>query len=139
GVTRAPEAPVAAEPAPVAALDPPLVAPAPAAVLTPERDDVQPVSAAVLSANDGLTIALTATRPCWVSATVDGKKTIERLLQSGEQQTVAAQRDVVLSVGDAGAIAIRFNGADGRPLGKSGEVVTARFNLNNYKTYLQAR
>ena len=78
-------------------------------------------------------------RPCWVSATVDGQKTIERLLQPGEQQTVTVRREMVLTAGDASAIALRFNGADGRVLGKTGEVVTARFNLANYKDYLQAR
>jgi hypothetical protein len=98
--------------------------------------DVQP--AATVPA-DSLTIALTAARPCRVSATVDGKKTIERLLQAGEQQTVAVRREMVLTAGDAAAISVQFNGADGRPLGKSGEVVTARFNLTNYKDYLQAR
>jgi hypothetical protein len=82
---------------------------------------------------------LTARRPCWVSATVDGRKVIERLLQSGEQQTVTVRREMVLTAGDAGAIAVQFNGADARGLGKSGEVVTARFNLTNYKDYLQAR
>jgi hypothetical protein len=46
---------------------------------------------------------------------------------------------MVLTAGDASALALQFNGADGRALGKSGEVVTARFNLTNYKDYLQAR
>ena len=82
---------------------------------------------------------MTAKRPCWVSATVDGQKTIERLLQAGERQTVTVKREMVLTAGDASAIALQFNGADARGLGKSGEVVTARFNLSNYRDYLQAR
>ncbi len=86
-----------------------------------------------------LTIAMTAKRPCWVSATVDGKKAIERLLQAGEQQTVILRREMVLTAGDASALTLRFNGADGRALGKTGEVVTARFNLTNYTEYLQPR
>jgi hypothetical protein len=86
-----------------------------------------------------LTVAVTAKRPCWVSATVDGQKAIERLLQAGEQQTVTVRREMVLTAGDASAIALQFNGADARSLGKSGEVVTARFNLTNFKDYLQAR
>ena len=82
---------------------------------------------------------LTVKRPCWVSATVDGEKTIERLLQPGEQQTIEVRREMVLTAGDASAIALTLNGAEARPLGKTGEVVTARFNLANYKDYLQAR
>ena len=84
-------------------------------------------------------MAITATRPCWVSATVDGQKAIERLLAPGEQKTVEVRRDMVLTAGDATAIALTFNGADARPLGKAGEVVTARFNRNNFKEYLQVR
>jgi hypothetical protein len=82
---------------------------------------------------------LSATRPCWVSATVDGKKTIERLLQPGDQQTIDVRRDMVLTAGDASAIALTLNGVEARPLGKTGEVVTARFNLTNFKTYLPNR
>ena len=70
---------------------------------------------------------------------MDGQKAIERLLQAGEQQTVDVRREMVLTAGDASAIALTFNGADARPLGKAGEVVTARFNLTNFKDYLQAR
>jgi cytoskeleton protein RodZ len=96
-------------------------------------------AAAPTPAGDQLTIALTAKRPCWISATVDGQKSIERLLQTGEQQVVTVRREMVLTAGDAAAISVKFNGADGRPLGNAGDVVTARFNLTNYKDYLQVR
>jgi cytoskeletal protein RodZ len=86
---------------------------------------------------DQLTVVLTVKRPCWVSATVDGQRSIQRLLQPGEQQTVTVRREMVLTAGDAAAIAVQFNGADARVLGKAGQVVTARFNLTNYKEYLQ--
>jgi cytoskeletal protein RodZ len=105
---------------------------------TPASAAARPAAAATV-VGDRLTVAMTASRPCWVSATVDGKKTIERLLQTGEQQTVTVTREMVLTAGDASAIAMQLNGADSRPLGKAGEVVTARINLANYKTYLQAR
>jgi cytoskeletal protein RodZ len=124
----APEPPRLAGPGPTAAL--------PAATAAPSGGAPSPVAA---PAGDQLTIALTAKRPCWVSATVDGQKSIERLLQAGEQQIVTVRREMVLTAGDASAIAVQFNGADGRPLGNAGEVVTARFNLVNYKDYLQVR
>jgi cytoskeletal protein RodZ len=108
----------------------------PAASSTTETPAAAPPPPPAAS-SDQLTIALTVKRPCWVSATVDGKKVIERLLQSGEQQTVTVRREMVLTAGDASAIALQFNGAEGRALGKTGEVVTARFNLTNYKNYLQ--
>jgi cytoskeletal protein RodZ len=112
-------------------------APAPAAATAAEPADAR--RAASAPSGDQLTVTLTAKRPCWVSATVDGKRAIERLLQAGERQTVTVRREMVLTAGDASAIALQFNGADARALGKSGEVVTARFNLTNFKDYLQAR
>jgi hypothetical protein len=45
----------------------------------------------------------------------------------------------VLTAGDASALALTLNGAEGRPLGRAGEVVTARFNLANFKRYVQPR
>jgi cytoskeletal protein RodZ len=119
----APETRAVAEPPPAAVPEPPASR---AATVPPPASDL-------------LTVALTAKRPCWVSATVDGQKVIERLLQAGEQQTVTVRRDMVLTAGDASAIVLQFNGADARALGKSGEVVTVRFNLTNFKDYLQAR
>jgi cytoskeleton protein RodZ len=95
--------------------------------------DVQPAA----TSGDQLTVVLMVKRPCWVSATVDGQRTIQRLLQAGERQTVTVRREMVLTAGDAAAVAVQFNGADARVLGKAGQVVTARFNLTNYKEYLQ--
>lgn len=139
-----PAAVVAPATAPARATEPvarPLTEPAFAPAATPAAAaravDAQP--AALAASGDQLTVEISAKRPCWVSATVDGKKAIERLLQAGEQQTVTVRREMVLTAGDASAIALQFNGAAGRPLGKTGEVVTARFNPTNYKDYVQAR
>jgi cytoskeleton protein RodZ len=133
--SRAPAAAAAVEPSRPSASEPPAVLPA----ATPPEPSGGTSPPAAAPAGDQLTIALTAKRPCWVSATVDGQKSIERLLQAGEQQIVTVRREMVLTAGDASAITVRFNGADGRPLGNTGDVVTARFNLTNYKDYLQVR
>jgi putative aminopeptidase FrvX len=82
---------------------------------------------------------LSVTRPCWVSASVDGERQIERLLQPGERQTIDVRREMIITAGDASAITLTLNGAPAKPLGKTGDVVTARFNRANYKDYLQAR
>jgi len=107
----------------------------PAATPAPAPADVRSTA----TSGDQLTVTLTARRPCWVSATVDGQKSIDRLLQAGERQTLTVRREMVLTAGDASLIALQFNGADARALGKSGEVVTARFSPANYKDYLQVR
>ena len=99
-----------------------------------------PAAAAAETASDRLTVTLSVKRPCWVSASVDGETRIERLLQPGERQTIEVKREMVITAGDASAISLSFNGVPARPLGRAGEVVTARFNLNNYKDYvLQSR
>jgi cytoskeleton protein RodZ len=107
----------------------PAIARVPAA--TPAVADPMPV--------DRFTVGLAVTRACWVSATVDGQKTIERLLQPGESRTVDVAHEIVLTAGDAGAVAMTLNGAPAAPLGASGQVVTRRLTLSNFKDYLQPR
>jgi len=130
-----PEAPVSTtlDSASRAAAAAPTVAAASSAAPARAATDVEPAA----TSGDQLTVVLTVKRPCWVSATVDGQRSIQRLLQAGERQTVTVRREMVLTAGDATAIALQFNGADARALGKAGQVVTARFNLTNYKEYLQ--
>jgi cytoskeleton protein RodZ len=96
-------------------------------------------AASVTDAADHLAVQLSAARPCWVTAIVDGRKVIDRLLGAGERTTVDVRREMVLTAGDASALALTLNGAEARPLGRTGEVVTARVNLANFKTYLQTR
>jgi cytoskeletal protein RodZ len=92
------------------------------------------------AAADRLMVGLSATAPCWVSATVDGKQVIRRELKAGEQPVLDVKRDLVLSVGNAGAITVTLNGAPARQLGRPGEVVEAvRINLTNFTDFLAAR
>jgi len=120
-------------PAPaVAVATPPAAAPTPAA----PAPAVQPAGTVGDAPSDHLTIGLSARRPVWVSATVDGQRTISRLLQAGEKQTIDIKRELVITAGDAAALSLTLNGAEGRPLGKAAEVVTARISLTNFKDYL---
>jgi RodZ C-terminal domain len=90
-------------------------------------------------APDLLTIGLSVRTPCVVSAIVDGRKAIDQVLRPGDQRTIEVRREIVLTVGDASAVVMTLNGAGARPLGKPGEVVTARLNLANFKEYLPTR
>jgi cytoskeleton protein RodZ len=124
---------VPATPSPIGAAAP--AAPVAPAVASPAAAEAAPATAA---ADDHLTVGLSARRPVFVSATVDGR-TIERLLKAGERQTIEVRREIVLTAGDAAAISMTLNGAEARALGKAGDVVTARLNLTNFKDYLQNR
>jgi hypothetical protein len=98
-----------------------------------------PPAGAAPAASEGLKIELSARRPVWVSATVDGQKAIGRLLQVGDKEVVDVKRELMLTAGDASAVRMTVNGAEARSLGKNGEVITARVTPANFKDYLQTR
>jgi cytoskeletal protein RodZ len=138
---RAPAAePVAQAAAPVSRGEtpPPAAEPAVAPPVAPAAAEpaAAPTPAPAAPAGDRLTVGLTVKRPCFVTAMVDGEKKIERLLQPGEGPAIEVKREIVLTAGDASAISMTVNGADTKPLGKAGEVVTRRVTLTNYKDYL---
>ena len=60
---------------------------------------------------------------------VDGQSD-ERTLQPGEDIMLRGQRQVVLRVGDAGALAVELNGKALRPLGADGQVVNKRIDAS---------
>jgi cytoskeletal protein RodZ len=99
-------------------------------------DTPAPAAPASAPERDELTVALTVKQPCWVTATIDGRKMLDRLLPAGEQQKIVVRREMVLTVGDASAISMTLNGAAARPLGKAGEVVTTHVTPNNFRDYL---
>jgi cytoskeletal protein RodZ len=138
---RQPAPEPAPDPVPVAAAapEPPPLPPPPAPIA--ESDAGLPGAAPIDSAasdtpSDVLSVNLLATRECWVSATVDGTKVIDRLLQAGERTTMEIRRELVLTTGDAAALSLTLNGADARSLGAIGEVVTTTLSLGNYRDFL---
>jgi cytoskeleton protein RodZ len=107
--------------------------PAPAPVDTPAA---APAAAAVPA--DRLMVQILATRSSWISAVVDGRQAVQRTFQPGEEQTFEVHKEIALTAGDAGAVAMMFNGMPAKPLGAAGKVVTTRVNLTNFKDYLLA-
>ncbi len=104
----------AATPLPVAATP---------AVLPTDR--VYPPPAALPAhqlARDTLILTMTAEQSCWVEVRADGETVINRVLTEGESETLEAQGEIVLSVGNAGGLAIRVNDQPALPLGRNGEV-----------------
>jgi cytoskeleton protein RodZ len=93
-------------------------------------------AAAPAEATAPLRVTLTAKGQCWVSLTVDGTRTVARVLQAGERFTYPAQNEILLNVGDAGAVSLTINDAPARPLGAPGAVVTTRITPDNFRTLL---
>jgi len=113
------------EPAAVVASEP-ARAPEPAPLATAMAPAAADGDAPVAAAPDVLTVVLSATRDSWVSATVDGDKPVEHMLHAGDEQSLTVHREVVLKAGDAGAVLVSVNGAEAKPLGQNGQVVTTR-------------
>jgi cytoskeletal protein RodZ len=93
-------------------------------------------SQAVAAETADLTLHLTATGECWVSATVDAEPRVRRLMNAGDQETIAARDNVVLRVGDPAALQWSINGAPARTLGEPGRPVTVRVTPQNAREYL---
>ena len=115
----------------------PIQPPAVAASAEPTSSE-PPKRAAGLSHDDAaaanrLLVGLSASRATWLTATVDGTQVIDRLLQVGEHQTFDVRNEIVLMTRDAAAITMTLNGADAKPLGMAGEVVTARLSPTIFK------
>lgn len=107
-----------------------------AAVRLPVAPAVVQASNPAAAAVAPLTIEAVARGPCWVSAQADDGSRVERMLASGDRFAVTAARALVLKTGDAGALALRINGQQARPLGTSGQVVTLRIATDNVGTFL---
>lgn len=124
GATPATPAPTAAAPTvPEPTAQPDGVVPAPTAA-----------PATAPSPAGAITIVLSLTRPCWVAATVDGRRTIYQILQPGEHHTLVAARDVTIRFGDAGAVTWTINGRDAGTPGADGAVRDVRINPENAAT-----
>ena len=66
-----------------------------------------------------------------------GRRTRRRArFQTGERIAFEFGQSVVLTAGDAAALAVTINGEDARPLGSAGQVVTVRVTPTNFKGYL---
>jgi cytoskeletal protein RodZ len=109
-------------------------APAPSAADSPSKNAA---TVAPPVADEPIRMAVSVSTPSWVIVWVDGKKAISRLMDIGEQETVEASRDIVVTGGDAGAVLIAFNGAVTRPLGKAGRTASVRVNHGNLERYLK--
>ena len=81
-----------------------------------------------------VTVVLSLTGACWVSATADGERVIYRILQPGERHTLTAARELTLRFGDAGALAWTINGRDAGTPGASGAVRNAKITRENAGT-----
>jgi cytoskeletal protein RodZ len=102
----------------------------------PATPNVVPVASSAPVPGDRLVVQISAARQSWISAIVDGSRAAQREFKPGEEATFEVRTEIILTAGDAGGVAVTFNGMPVRPLGGNGQVVTLRVNLANFKNYL---
>jgi hypothetical protein len=100
----------------------PIVQLPPPRTLPVEKVYPQPTRLEPAVEHRGLTLTLRAQQSCWVAVDVDGETVLNRVLNEGESQTIEAEAEIVLSVGNAGGLTFTVNDRPGMPLGRSGEV-----------------
>jgi hypothetical protein len=76
-----------------------------------------------------LSIRLATRGSSWIRLTADGRVVSERLFKAGETQQIRASREISVRAGDAGAVTVAVDGRPPVALGREGEVVTRRFEV----------
>lgn len=80
----------------------------------------QPVG---VSSRDSLTLQMETTDSVWISLTLDGKKTEEFLFPPQRKWTWKAEREFLITMGNAGGATFRLNAQEIGMLGKRGTVI----------------
>lgn len=112
-------------------------APAITAAIASSAHTTQIAPSSVAAADsEGLQIDLRPETECWLSAVADGRLVLYRLMHGGERETINARDEILLRVGDAGALAYFVNGRVGRSLGAPGEAVSIRITSDNSSTWV---
>ena len=112
--------PVPAPPSEVKQVPPPIPALPPA---PPTAPSVSPQSKPVV-------VMAKFTDECWALITADGKEIYEGIPKIGESFTWEAQKDIVVKLGNAGAVDLVYNGQPVGKLGGRGDVVIKSFSAN---------
>ncbi len=81
-------------------------------------------------------LELVATGPCWIAAAADAEPGLQRLMNAGDHETIAARDSVMLRVGDPATLKLSINGDRARQLGEATRPVTVRITSQNAREYL---
>jgi hypothetical protein len=98
--------------------------PAPAAAAAPT---VTPPPGTAPADAAAVNVTMITRRRVWMRVTLDGKRAFEREVDAGQQIPLRADRSIVIRAGDAGAIAVVWNGRDAGTIGRDGVVGTREF------------
>lgn len=92
--------------------------PSPSAPVVPNPANV------VATTQEGLTMQLVFTHPCWIEVRVDGQPSLQGTFTAGTSKEVKGTNKIELvTVGNAGGLSVTLNGKALPSLGKAGEVL----------------
>jgi len=112
-----------------------LVPPAAAPPMVVPGDQLLPTLEPATTGEGPLTVTLKAREDCWVALHAGGRALVDKILRAGESETLRVDDEVILHVGDAGAVDLLINDQPASPLGDRGEVrkniVISRDNMSS--------
>jgi cytoskeletal protein RodZ len=79
-------------------------------------------------------VMIIAHQDSWVSINADGKSVFADTLAAPAEKSIQASHQVILRVGNAGGLAIFFNGKRMAPFGEEGETRTLTFGVNGLES-----
>lgn len=86
---------------------------------------------------EGLHLVLEVTDSCWLEVRTDGVLVSAGTLAGGQREEFRAEREVRLSLGNAGGVSLRINGSPGKPLGKRGQPLkNLRITRDNFRQFV---
>jgi cytoskeletal protein RodZ len=89
------------------------------------------------AAGRGLHLVVEVAESCWLEVRTDGVLVSTGTLVKGQSEEYRAQREVRLSLGNAGGVSLRINGRPGKTLGKSGQALkNLRITPDNFRDFL---
>jgi cytoskeleton protein RodZ len=93
-------------------------------------------AASSIGSSEAPRVEIHATGPCWISVTVDGQRVFQKLMQSGDIETLDISHGADVRIGDPATFSFFINGEAGRPLGVRGVPTTVHVDRDNYKNFL---
>jgi len=118
-------------PAPAAETSVP--APVEAAEPAPAAEPALPVG------SEPLTFEVLATRTVTVDLVIDGLRRETHAIGAGDRFSVQADREIAMTISDAGAVQLAINGQPAVALGAAGEARTVQIGRRNYGAFLASQ
>ena len=94
---------------------------------SPQAASPAPQSETIATPHSPVVVSILLTDRAWVSITIDGKLDFEGVLPEGTRQTWAANQQIILQAGNAGALVVSSNQNSVQRFGKPGEIKEAIF------------